>query len=215
MKLLVAGVVAALTAAFFPPASAHSPMERSCVCPVTAGAVTANAFQTCPCQRRANCWLGVVPSGCCTLDPDDQETPCVSILLEGDSLAQPGRCKVVGSEDCTYAQDCAVKQNFKVTVAVCCSATSLPGGVGSTGTLDCSGAKCCIGDSISVSGGGAPLSASGLGASVVMQGHAYLKCGAPAQNGLLGLISCTTSGSTYDIIGNVQVAGFSCTDCQL
>ncbi len=189
-------------------------IAASCVCLVSAGAVSANSFQACPCQRRANCWTLIVPLACCTLDPDDQESPCVTIVLDGGSLAQSGRCKIVGSEECTYAQDCAVKQDFTVTVAKCCSATSLPGGVGTTGSIDCSGAKCCIGDSISVSGGGAPQSASGLGASLTMQGHAYLKCGSPDQKALLGFISCTTSGSTYDGIGNVEVAGFSCGECR-
>lgn len=216
MKVLPAlslGALAFAAAKSAPTSPAGVPSSDTCVCKVTAGQVSATPWDKCPCQRWTYCWWGgSVPTACCTLDPDDQETPCVSIVL-GDSLAQPGVCKIPDHEECNVAGDCAMKQDVKVIIAECCSSTSQPGGVGVTGTIDCSAAKCCKGDTITVWGGGAPDSATGLGSSVSFRATGYSKCGSPAAPQVIALIKCTP-GSIYDVIGNVEVAGFGCDMCE-
>jgi len=169
------------------------PLGPTCECKATAGDVSANPFEKCPCQRLTYCWLGItVPSGCCTLDPNDQETPCVIIDVEKPSLHH-GCCYI--DPDCEIPISCAVIVNITVTVSECCSATSLAGGVGTTGTIDCSGIKCCVDDKFTVSSGSSSNDLSGLGDSTNFQAAIYMACG--ESNGgplVVGKVACGAGG---------------------
>lgn len=189
----------------------------ACQCAASTTDVSANPFETCPCQRDEYCdpWIGspTVPKDCCTTDPDDNETPCVDIVTE-DPYLQHGCCKPANDPVCEIALNCTVKLNITVTISECCSATSDPGGIGTTGTIDCSGIKCCSGDEYTVSSGGSSNSWSGLGESTLFQPHAYMRCGLsdPGPT-VFGQVKCSNSGSEYGDVAHISVSGFSCGQC--
>lgn len=211
------GAIAFLIIVLSPPGSAFQDPQAcitgaTCECVVGATDVSANAFEKCPCQRGTYCLTGTVPSDCCTLDENDEETPCVVIVSEEPHL-QAGCCKPKSDPVCEIKMGCAVKMNITVTISECCSATSNPGGVGVTGSIDCSAIKCCTGDSYTVSSGGSSNGWSGLGETTLFQVASYMPCGREAGPTVFGRVSCTGGGSEYGDVAHISVSGFVCKQC--